>query len=134
MKNIKDLKKILRKAVITPNLRNAVEEIIKAIESKNIELAYQLSACKSLIASYIPPQSFYTFGEEADSNRKELDGYSVYEMLDSIHHDMAWSTSSMPSGMIQVSGAGITEFEAKGEHPIVRQIKYEKECVRLNMP
>ena len=131
LKNWKpDLMKILKKGIISPRLREAVEVMVQALKDKDLNLAYQLSACKSHITGVMDPNNkAYAFQEDHDSNKKALTA-SVYEILDFFHHYMA--IDAMPSGMVMLSSNGhMSEMKPKGTHTIVRRIQYEhRQCYK----
>ena len=54
----KNLNMVLKKAVISDNLRKAIEGIIAAVKADDLTLACSLSACKSLIVGNMkmPPE------------------------------------------------------------------------------
>ena len=127
-----DLEKILKKGIISPRLREAVEAMVQALKDKDLNLAYQLSACKSHITGIINPKNkTYAFQEDHNNNKKALTA-SVYEILDFFHHDMAWAINAMPSGMVMLSSNGrMSEMKPKGTHPIVRRVQFEhRQCMK----
>jgi homoaconitase/3-isopropylmalate dehydratase large subunit len=123
---IKDLNRILKKGIISPLLRMAVQESIKALKAKDYDLAFQITACKSFTTSKIyPKDKKYAFQEDCETNEKIL-GNSVYSILDGITHHIAYSIGSIPSGMMIISSDGSTEeFQRKGKHPIIARMEYE---------
>jgi len=128
MKNwIPTLNKILRKARISPNLCIAIDSTIKALEAKDLDLAYQITACKSLIIGSLEPKNKqYAFQEDHAYNKARLKD-SVYGLLDGIHHDIAWQINKMPSGQVMaLSNGKICEMTPTGIHPVVKRIKLEK--------
>jgi hypothetical protein len=121
----KDLNKIIVKATISPRLREAARETIKALQTHNWNLAYQLTAVKSYVTGVLDPKDkVHAFQENHEANKKIL-GSSVYSIMDGIHHAIAFSIDALPSGAQVVSLNGIREMKSKGTHPIVRRIKYE---------
>jgi hypothetical protein len=119
--------------IITDALKEAIESTITAIKDGDLNLAYQISACKSLISDLECERELYAFRENTDANKKKL-GYSVYNKLDEVHHDLAWYVGSMPSGMIMVSADRTAHsMESVGTHPIVQRISFEKEQLRIRM-
>jgi hypothetical protein len=132
MKNwIPSLKKILKKARISPLLRIAVEDTITALQTKDLDQAYQLTACKSHITGRLDPHNKqYAFQEDHDYNQTlNKDKASVYTILDVIHHDIAWKIDAMPSGMVTLclgpKGPVAQEMKPAGTHPVIRRIKLE---------
>jgi hypothetical protein len=130
----KDLQNILNDGIISPKLRYAIEEIIKALNVLDWDLAYQLTAVKSFITGIINPKAkAYAFQEDHDANKKIL-GNSVYCILDGIHHDIAFAIDELPSGVMVLKGDGkISEHKARGVHPIVRRIKYEHQMIEKSV-
>ena len=130
-KHILTLEKIERKAVISPQLEVAVNEIINAINSGDTELAYELSVVKSFVTgnmSHDPNE--HHFREDHEYNTRIL-GRSVYGELDTIHHDLAMSLKRMPSGMMILSARGFTQKgKSSREHPIVTRINEEREAIK----
>jgi hypothetical protein len=124
------LKKILTKAHISPMLFQAVEDTIQALQTNNLSLACELTACKSHITGSLEPKNKqYAFQEDSAYNVTQLKD-SVYSLLDNIHHDIAWKLGEMPSGMIQVlsgpKGMVWNERKPKGTHPVIKRIKFEQ--------
>jgi hypothetical protein len=132
---IKKLQFILKKAVISPMLKTAIENTIEAIKSKDLNLAYQITAVKSFITGEINPKDkSHAFQENCEKNEKIL-GNSVYSILDGIHHDLAFRNGSIPSGMMMFGVAKdgkkvCNEFKAQGMHPIIKRMKVEKNNIQ----
>lgn len=131
----KKLNKVLKKAVISDNLRKAVEGIIAAVAADDLKTACGLSACKGLIVDSMeqpPERDYYTFREDGDFNEKAMKT-SVYSILHDINFDLSIVTDTMPSGMMLLSVNKITgrpsisESKPEGKHPLIKQIKFEKE-------
>jgi len=125
------LNKILDKGKMNDTLRNAIIEVKEALANNDLELAYEVSAVKSYIASSgkdLP--SYYHFIEDWKSNEEAL-GSSIYSLLDSMHHDLAFALNKMPSGMMVVSFNG---WRSKGpptrESPTLTLITLEHEEIR----
>ena len=120
------LKRILKVAHISPMLTLAITDTIQAIQEKNLDLAYQLTACKSHITGVLEPKNKqYAFQEDHDYNETQLKD-SVYGLMDTIHHDIAWQIDKMPSGMVVASSNGkIREMKPIGIHPVVKRIRLE---------
>jgi hypothetical protein len=126
-----DLAKALKVGKMSPMLRKAMEETLKAMKAKNTDLAYQITACKSLICQ--SGHKFvrkYAFHEDRAANDKAL-GYSLYCMLDGIHFELAMRAHQMPSGMMVLSstpkgGCVMESMKSSGAHPIVKRIAFEK--------
>ena len=128
--HIPTLKKILAKAHISPMLHQAIEDTIQALQTDNLDLAYQLTVVKSFITGRLEPHNKeHAFQEDHAYNKKQLKE-SVYALLDGIHHDIAWKLDAMPSGMMIMSvgpkGPAIQEMKPTGTHPIVKRIKLEQ--------
>ena len=130
MKNYKPiLNKILERGVISPTLRKAIEAIIKALDENNLNLAYQLSVCKSYVAGRIDPEDkVHAFREDSKKNEK-LFKRNVYCILDDIHHDIALAIHALPSGMMIVGRGKVQEMKSKGTHPIIKRIKFENDAL-----
>ena len=129
------LNKILKKAVISPMLRKAVEAIIKAITDNNFALAYKLSACKSYITGEIDPDDKVNAFQEDDRKNEKLFKNNVYVILDSIHHDIAFDLDVVPSGMMIVGGGTVQVMEIKsGLHPVLKRIKFEHDAICKRFP
>jgi hypothetical protein len=131
---IKDLNKIIVKAKTSPKLREAACEAIKAIQTSNWNLAYQITAAKSYITGTLDPKDkTHAFQENHEANEKAL-GSSVYCIMDGIHHAIAFSIDELPSGMATGHLANphgtIRNMKSKGTHPIVRRIKYEHRMIQ----
>jgi hypothetical protein len=105
--SIKTLDKILKKAEISPDLRNAVMELKEAIRKKDIVRAYEVSAVKSYICGSMKMRDCH-FRENDEYNMKVLGTY-VYSTLDSIHFDLAMKAGKIPAGMMVFSAEGIRQ-------------------------
>ena len=132
MKNyIPTLQKIMDKAHISPWLHQAVMSTIKALKKKDLTLAYQITACKSLIIDCLEPNDKdHAFQEDQNYNQTQFKGQNIYSLLDGIHHDIAWQLNAMPSGMMAVGVfkgkvIRIKEMKPTGTHPVVKRIKFE---------
>lgn len=126
-----DLTKILKIGTMSPMLREAVSETLKAVKAGDLDLAYQITVCKSHICGKLDHQPRkYAFREDHVANEKAL-GNSIYCILDGIHFQLAMRLDQMPSGMMVLSGTprgmGIVKEEMKssGTHPIVKRIIFE---------
>lgn len=130
MKNhIPTLNRILGKGIISPTLRTAIEEIIKALEEKNLNLAYQLSVCKSYVSGVINPKNKINAFQEDSVKNERLFKRDVYCILDSIHRDIAFAINALPSGMMIVGGGKVQEMKSNGTHPIIKRIKFEHNAI-----
>jgi len=127
---VKQLNKILEKAIISEPLKNAVKETIIALEGGNSELAYELTAVKSLVTGEKADPEVHHFRENTQQNKSTL-GRSVYALLDSIHHDLAFKLSKIPSGMMILSADGMREkAESEKQHPVITRIQEERAAIR----
>ena len=137
MKNaLHNLNEILKHGIMSPLLKEAISETIKAINEKNLKLAYQISACKSYVVGKINPNDKRNAFQEDEEKNKELFERCIYSILDGVHHDIAFEIDSIPSGMVvfnTVNGSKVKEFKSIGEHPIVKRIKYEDKVTMLSM-
>jgi hypothetical protein len=130
------LKSILKKGVMSPMLKQAVEAIIIALNDKNLNLAYQLSVVKSFITGVLDPKDkVHAFQENCTANEKLFgEGNDIYSLLDGIHFSLAMKVDKMPSGMMIMSGTpqgnvNVTEMKRIGSHPIIKRIKAERKAV-----
>lgn len=123
----KELDEILKKAKMSPKLREAVEDIKEAIESKDYELVADLSVVKSFIVSPIDiSDKSNHFREDEEYNRKVL-GISLYEYLDSLHYKYASMTGTLPSGFTVYTSSGKQERgPSKRKHPIIKLMEKER--------
>jgi hypothetical protein len=94
----KELTNILEKAEISQPLREAVEEMIDAWRKNDSTRFYELSSVKSYISN-IKHEDECSFWEDHERNEKIL-GESVYQILDRLHHFMAYHVGKIPSGMV----------------------------------
>jgi len=128
---LKTLRGIQGKARMSATLGKAVAATIEAIEAGDLELAYQISACKSLVCGEMNTgrNRQNHFREDGDANKGAL-GSSVYSLLDGIHFRLAMRIGKLSSGMMMFStgpeGVSMREMRNEGDHPIVRRIKLEK--------
>ena len=127
---VKQLNKILENAVMSDQLKEAVKESILALEEGGIELAFELTAVKSLICGEGADPETYHFREDTQQNKDTL-GRSVYGLLDSIHHDLAIELGKIPSGRMILSANGMREkAESEMQHPIITRIQEERAAIR----
>lgn len=135
---VTELNRVLKKAVMSPMLKQAVEETIKALKAGDYNLACQISACKSLITGNMDckPDGYYTlseyaFREDAEANHKALNSEDVYGIMGSVHFECAMRTNNTPSGMMVISPQGTKEMRRDEiNHPIVERIKLERIDIR----
>jgi hypothetical protein len=130
-----DLTRILKIGTMSPKLREAVSETLKAVKAKDLDLAYQITVCKSLICGKLDHQPRRNaFREDHAANEKAL-GNSIYCIMDGIHFQLAMLLDKMPSGMMIFGGSpkGFVreEMKSSGTHPIVKRVIFEKaRCAR----
>jgi len=101
------LRRARSQARMNDNLKHALDEIIGAIKAGNISLAADLTAVKSYISGSMgsDPKE-YRFQEDSDYNKRLFGGKDVYEILDWLHHDLAFSSGTLPSGLTLLSRSG----------------------------
>jgi hypothetical protein len=127
------LTKALKKGVMSPLLRTAIEATLKALDTKNLKLAYHITACKSLITSNLDPKDkVHAFQEDGDANEEAL-GNSLYSILDGVHFQLANVLQRIPSGMMIMYARGIHEMTSKGTHPIIKRIIAERKAIHDNV-
>lgn len=127
---IEQLNEILEKAVVSEPLKHAVKEAIIALEEGVIELAFELTAVKSLICGEKADPETNHFRENTQQNEGTL-GRSVYALLDSIHYDLAFELGKIPSGRMIFTRNGILEkAESEMQHPIITRIQEERNAIR----
>ena len=135
----KELDLILQKGKINENLRTAIQETKKAIAKDDIELATELTSVKGYIVGELTDKKLgrkpreiqkYRFREDDDFNTKTLGG-SVYNKLDNLHHDLAFSQGQLPRGMMVFASpapdklTGYSRPSPKGKHPVLRMMEKE---------
>lgn len=127
---ISNLKDILERGVMSPMLKEAVSSAIKALENNDLELAYQITACKSLIVGDIDPKiTRNAFQEDGEANEKTF-GSCLYSILDGIHFELAVLSEELPSGITLLSKTGRVEMVHEGEHPVIKRILQEHENIK----
>jgi len=127
-KYLKSLEQIKTSAKMSPQLRLAINEIIKAIESGNLELAYELSSVKSSIIGSLENGGHH-FREDAEYNEKVL-GEDIYRTLDSLNHDLAFEIDRIPAGMTIFTAEGVQSKERpRIKHPIIKMIERERKAI-----
>lgn len=131
-----DLRMILDKAKISPDLRKVVRGILEALERNDMRLASELSSVKSFVTGSMDVRG-YRFREDAEYNRQVLGGTDVYIILDGMHHELAFTLQEMPSGRTVLSSRGVgrmPDISGRGRsalsHPLVRLIQQEKDATR----
>jgi hypothetical protein len=111
--SIKTLDKILSKAEMSPDLRNAIIELKEALRKKDIIRAYEVSAVKSYICTRMGiekrKQCHFTENGEYNSKVLGMGERDVYGILDNIHFDLAMKAGKIPAGMMVFSAGGIQQ-------------------------
>lgn len=130
---IRELDSILKSAKISQALKNAVMEIRAAIAKGDYAHAADVSSVKSFITGYMTPTDpkNFKFNEDHEFNRKRL-GDSVYSILDNMHHDLAFATGSMPSGMMAFHSDGTMESRKPArakKSPTLTEIAREQRAI-----
>jgi len=140
--DIENLDLILKGAKMSDALKNAVIELKDALEKKDYDRAYELSAVKSLIVGDIKPIVGCLFREDSKHNEKML-GKSLYGYLDGLHHKISFNLMRagkdvIPSGAMIIKGTttGLA-IRQKGlpklESPSLKRIKIELEQIRKDI-
>jgi len=126
---ISELNKILSKAKMSPDLREAVEAIKEAMEKGDKELVADLTAVKSFISGIEPDNKTHHFQEDEEYNEKVL-GFSLYEYLDALDHKYAVLTDMLPSGSMAFESGGIVEQRgpSKRKHRIIKLMEEERKA------
>jgi hypothetical protein len=116
-----DLLNLLAGNTLSPKLRECITEILKAIDQHDLNLAYELSAVKSFIATKAQPTEKYHFTET-----NEIGPKSAYWILDNLHHNLAFTIGKIPSGAMIISSQGIQQKQkAKITHPLIELMNQE---------
>lgn len=125
------LKKAMKEARMSEPLRYAIKEILEAIKKKDLELLYELTMVKSLITSNISNESYF---EEDYEYNKTVIGESLYSILDSLHHDVAYAMDKLPGGMVIISSEGRYEKTSltKRDSPTLKLIENELKRIYSN--
>lgn len=123
------LKKSLKVAIMSEELRNAIKEILQALKKHNWDLSYELTSVKSYISGDINDISS-PFREDDEYNKKVL-GDSLYTILDLLHHEIAFLIDELPSGTYIITSKGYYTKKApeKTSSPTLRLIKEEHEKI-----
>jgi len=142
---IKELKKWLAKGRMSPMLRQAIEDTMGALKKGDLQLAYQLTACKSFIVGTMRDSAKtrrfregrlqdgrHNFFRESDRLNTKALGNSLYSLLDGMHHNLAFAIEALPSGMVVLSRnpqGGITQHHMAhtGTHPVIACMKMEQQ-------
>ncbi len=121
---------ILKRGRISKKLREAVSETARAVRTGDFDLAYQISACKSLVVGELKKEKGRddAFREDGEANERVLGG-SVYGLLDGVHFNLSMKVGKLGSGTTVFCGGpqgiSIQQMEHEGNHPVVRRIKLE---------
>jgi len=113
-KDLKSLDAILKHGQISEDLRTAILELKDALEKKDYDLAYEISAVKSFVTGGIDEKDEKNhFQENSDYNEQNL-GRNIYSYLDALHHKVAFNLMEknpdiIPSGAMVVSREGIRQ-------------------------
>jgi len=125
---ISELNKILSKAKMSPDLREAIESIKEAMEQGDKELVADLTAVKSFIVFEINPDNKnHHFQEDYEYNKNVL-GFSLYEYLDSLNYKYAIMTDTLPAGTMRFESSGEVKQRSpsKRKHPILKLMEEER--------
>lgn len=126
---IKEINRILDKGTMSPMLQQALVAIAGALTKGDIDLAYQLSACKSFISGILNPKDkMHAFQEDDKTNEKTL-GNGIYSILDGIHFQLAMEADRIPSGMLIMSAGDSIEMKRQGTHPIIKRMTREHNAI-----
>ena len=126
---ISELERIKTKGKISPHLRSALTEAINALKNGNVSLATEITSVKSFISGNVVASKKDHFTEDTKYNEKVL-GRSVYGLLDSLHHNLAFASGEIPSGVMIYSASGKREREpTKFKSPTLRMIKRERDAI-----
>lgn len=130
--DIKQLEEILKKGKMNNNTRTAVKEIIKAIKKGDYDLAFELSAVKSVLSGAMDNEHY--FREDNDYN-VDVFGHSIYFFLDILHHNVP-SGGRMPSGMMAFTSSGYYHegSPSQRKHPIITLIEKAKKKSEEGLP
>jgi hypothetical protein len=120
------LARILKKGIMNPLLRVALTDSLDALKAGDLNLAYQLTACKSYISGVLNPKdNRHAFQEDSEANVKTL-GEDIYSLVDNLHHDIAFAINAMPSGMMVMSNKGVESMKSSGPHHVVVAMREEQ--------
>lgn len=129
---ISEIERIKANARISPHLRSALDEITDALKSGNMRLASELTSVKSYITGSLDTKDEeykHHFNEDAKYNEKVL-GRDVYGILDSMHHDIAFSQGEIPSGATIFSADGARSRGPPAlKSPTLRMIRREHDDI-----
>lgn len=124
---VKTLQRVIAKGTVSEELKTAIEELIAALNRRDLRLAYELSGVKTITSglmtlSHPHPGEDY-FREDSDRNKSVL-GSSVYSILDGFHFKLAMLVGKMPAGMMEFRAGGVLQKGAiVGDSPTLRLMK-----------
>ena len=137
---IKQLDVWLTKGYMSPMLRRAINDTRNALDAGDLNLAYQLTACKSFIVGTLRARantrkggvgSHRQYFRESNRLNTKVLGNDLYSLLDGMHHNLAWAIEALPSGMVVLSrgpkGKGIVmeHMAHTGTHPVIACMQKE---------
>jgi len=126
---------VLKTGKMSGMLYAAIQGIIEALSNDDLNLAFNLSACKSYIVSEInESDTTHAFQEDSEFNEKKF-GNSLYGSLDDLNHQLAAKLNAIPAGAYIVTGSnkGLTfksgMKEISGSHPVIQRIREEHQAI-----
>lgn len=136
MSSLHEYEKALRrllKGKMSEMLRLAIKDAADAVKAGDLRLAYHLTACKSFVVGTLRKRKderhAYAFRESRRLNTGIL-GASIFQLLDGIHHDLAYALDEFPSGMVIYRGGPrgwvVEQMSHKGDHPVIERMKAEE--------
>lgn len=126
------MRRVLKTKKMSPDLRKAINATITALKKGDIALAADLSAVKSFIATR-------TKGEKWSTRQNHFYEYpsrgkSVYHHMDTIHHQLAFASGTMPSGLVEVSLTGVrSRAKPTRKHAIIKLMEQESAAIRRSV-
>jgi hypothetical protein len=99
-----------REGIMSPELKDAVDDCIEAMEAGQWYLVYEVSAVKGQICSEmcLPKGHKEMFREMAEVNEETL-GHSLYDLLGAVHFETAMAIDAMPCNMVAFSNGHIDQ-------------------------
>jgi len=126
----RNLRSIQQNAKISPDLKFAVSETIKALDRGDTRLAYELTSVKSYVSGVSGDPKENHFREDTEYNEKKL-GQSVYGILDGLHHELAMIVDEIPSGMVVITAEGMSSGgRVTRKHPTISLIQKENQVIQ----
>jgi hypothetical protein len=138
------LARIDREAVMSPDLKQAVEEALKAMKAKDYDLAEQTTAVKSFIVSSRANRPYSEmdalnggnhFWEDGAANEAKF-GDDLYGILDAMTHELSFymmkrGIDTVPAGAMEISARGIKERALPGTNssPTLRLMRQEHDRI-----